>query len=318
MLAIPRRSLAITLASPALAQDPWPARPIRCVVPFPPGGGTDIAARLATRRLGEALGTPIVVENRPGAGGTIGSLAVARAAPDGYTIGIATTSTHPVAPIFQRDLPYDPVADFSAITQLGSTPYVLIGGRAAPATDLAGLLEWLRSRPGQVNYASVGITTLGYLLTRQFEQLAGLSLSHVPYRGSSQVYPDLLNGTVALLLDNPPASSAMVREGQLKAYAVTQRSNLIPAVPSFASQGVAGFDASFWYGLLAPPGTPPAYLARMRDALAAQILTDAGRAEFRASDIEPIISAPQEFAAAIAADAASWRALATRLDIKPE
>lgn len=318
MPAIPRRSLAFMLATPALAQEAWPARPIRCIVPFPPGGGTDIAARLATRRLGEALGVSIVVENRPGAGGTIGSLAVARAAPDGYTIGIATTSTHPVAPIFQRELAYDPVADFAAITQLGSTPYVLIGGRAAPATDLAGLLEWLRARPGQVSYASVGITTLGYLLTRQFEQLAGLNMAHVPYRGSAQVYPDLLNGTVALLLDNPPASSAMVRDGQLKAYAVTRRSNLIPSVPTFESQGVAGFDASFWYGLLAPAGTPLPYLTRMRDALAAHFLGDAGRAEYRAADIEPILSAPQEFAGAIAADAASWRALATRLDIRPE
>ncbi len=315
-VALPRRVLPGVLAAPALAQDAWPSRPIRCIVPFPPGGGTDIAGRLAVRRMGEALGATIVVENRPGAGGAIGSLAVARSAPDGYTIGVATTSTHPVAPIFQRDLAYDPVADFAAITQIGTTPYVLIAGRAAPAVGLQELLAWLRARPGQISYASVGVSTLGYLLARQFEQLTGLSLNHVPYRGSSQVYPDLLNGTVALLLDNPPASAAMVRDGALTAYAVTRPSNLLPGVPTFAQAGVPGFDAAFWYGLVAPAGLPPAMATRMQRALASQ--AEPLRAELRATDIEPVISSPEQFARAIATDATDWRALATRLDIRPE
>ncbi len=315
-----RQLLATPLALPAVAKaqtdDTWPNRPIRCIVPFPAGGGTDIAARLATRRLSEALGQPIVIENRPGAGGTIGGAAVARAAPDGYTIGVATTSTHPVATVLQRDVPYDPVTSFTAITLLGTTPYVLVAGRAVAARNLAEFLADARAR--QVSYASVGVTTLGYLLTRQFELLTGISMHHVPYRGSSQVYPDLLNGTVGVLLDNPPASAAMVRDGQLKAFAVTQRSNLLPDVPTFESLGVAGFDAVFWYGLVAPAGLPPAIAARMQQALAAHFLTDAGRAEMRATDIEPVMSAPAAFAAQIAADSARWRALAQRLDIRPE
>lgn len=314
-LALPAVASAQT-ASPA--EEPWPNRPIRCIVPFPAGGGTDLAARIATRRLSEALGQPIVIENRPGAGGTIGSNAVARAAPDGYTIGVATTSTHPVATVLQRDVPYDPVTSFTAITMLGTTPYVLVAGRAIPANNLAEFLAHVRARPGQVSYASVGVTTLGYLLTRQFELLAGLQMHHVPYRGSSQVYPDLLNGTVGVLLDNPPASAAMVRDGQLKAFAVTQRSNLLPGVPTFESLGVAGFDAVFWYGLVAPAGLPPAIANRMQQALAAHFLTEAGRAEMRASDIEPVMSTPAAFAASIAADSARWRALAQRLDIRPE
>ncbi|MEI6160600.1 MAG: tripartite tricarboxylate transporter substrate-binding protein [Roseococcus sp.] len=320
-MSLQRRHLLLgSLATPALAQteEAWPARPIRCIVPFPAGGGTDIAARLATRRLGEALGATIVIENRPGAGGTIGSAAVARAAPDGYTIGIATTSTHPVATVLQRDVPYDPVASFTAITLLGTTPYVLVAGKAVAARNLAEFLADVRARPGQVSYASVGVTTLGYLLTRHFELLTGVSMHHVPYRGSSQVYPDLLNGTVGALLDNPPASSAMVREGQLKAFGVTQRSNLLPDVPTFESLGVAGFDAVFWYGMVSPAGLSPAIASRIQQALAGHFLTEAGRAEMRATDIEPVMSRPAEFAATITADSARWRALAQRLDIRPE
>lgn len=308
------------LALPALAhaQDAWPSRPIRCIVPLPPGGGTDTVARLATRRLSEALGATVVVENRPGAGGTIGSEAVARAAPDGYTIGVATTSSHPVATVLRRDVPYDPVASFSAITQLGATPYILVGGRAAGARDLQGFLAATRGRPGQVSYASVGVSTLGYLLTRQFEQLAGLQMNHVPYRGSSQVYPDLINGTVAVLLDNPPGCAGLVRDGSLTAFAVTQRSAILPDVPSFASLGVPGFDAAFWYGLVAPAGTPPAITRRIQQALAGQFLADPGRAELRAMDVEPVMSTPEEFGRTIAEDARTWHAMADRLGIQPE
>lgn len=324
MQTIRRRRLlqgtAGALALPALAhaQDAWPSRPIRCIVPLPPGGGTDTVARLATRRLSEALGATVVVENRPGAGGTIGSEAVARAAPDGYTIGVATTSSHPVATVLRRDVPYDPVTSFAPVTLLGSTPYILVGGRAAGARDLPGFLAATRARPGQVSYASVGVSTLGYLLTRQFEQLAGLQMNHVPYRGSAQVYPDLINGTVAVLLDNPPGCAGLVRDGSLTAFAVTQRSAILPDVPSFASLGVPGFDAAFWYGLVAPAGTPPAITRRIQQALAGQFLADPGRAELRAMDVEPVMSSPEEFGRTIAEDARAWRAMADRLGIQPE
>ncbi len=167
-------ALASPLAAPALAQDVWPSRPIRCIVPLPPGGGTDATARVTTKRLSDALGVPVVIENRPGAGGMVGTEAVARAAPDGYTIGIATSSSHPVAPIFRKDLPYDPVTSFTPITLIGNTPYVLIGGPAAQAADFPALIARIKANPGQVIYASVGITTLGYLLTRQLELLAGI------------------------------------------------------------------------------------------------------------------------------------------------
>jgi tripartite-type tricarboxylate transporter receptor subunit TctC len=311
---------AAGLAIPALAraQEPWPSRPIRCIVPLPPGGGTDAVARIATRRLSDALGVPVVIENRPGAGGTIGSDAVARSAPDGYTLGLATTSSHPVATVLRKDVPYDPVASFTAVTQLGVTPYVLVGGPAAGGNDLASFLAAAKARPGGMRYASVGVSTLGYLLTRQFELLTGLQMQHVPYRGSSQAYPDLINGTVGVLLDNPPGSAGLVRDGKLNALALTRPSALMPDVLSFESQGVKGFDAVFWYGLVAPAGTPPAIAQRIQQALATAFLSDPGRAELRAMDVEPVMSAPDAFAATIAEDSRTWREVATRLNIQPE
>lgn len=311
-------SLAAPIAAPALAQDAWPSRPIRCIVPLPPGGGTDAVARLATRRMSEALGVPVVVENRPGAGGTVGSEAVARAAPDGYTIGMATSSSHPVAPIFRKDLPYDPVTSFTQITLLGNTPYVLIGGPSAQGRDFASLLAWIKANPGQVVYASVGVTTLGYLLTRQLELLTGTEMRHVPYRGSSQVYPDLLNGTINVFLDNPPASSAMVNDGKLTAYALSRPSAMLPRVPLFESLGVPGFDAAFWYGLMAPAGLPPEIAIRMQQALAAAFLSGPGKAEMEAMDVIPAMPTPAEFTRIVRADSEKWRALAQRLNIQPE
>jgi tripartite-type tricarboxylate transporter receptor subunit TctC len=305
------------MAMPALAQgDAWPSRPIRCIVPLPPGGGTDAVARIVTRRLSDALGVPVVVENRPGAGGTIGSEAVARAAPDGYTIGIATTSSHPVAPVLRRDVPYDPVTAFAPVTLLGSTPYVLVGGSAARARDLPGFIA--AAKAGGMQYASVGVSTLGYLLTRQFEGITGLQMQHVPYRGSSQVYPDLMNGTVAVLLDNPPGSAGLIKDGKLTALALTRPSALLPDVPTFESLGVKNFDAVFWYGLVAPAGTPPTIAKRMQEALAGYFKADPGRAELRALDVEPAMSTPEEFGRTIASDARFWREVATRLNIQPE
>lgn len=308
----------LALAAPALAQEAWPSRPIRCIVPLPPGGGTDATARVATKRLSDALGVPVVIENRPGAGGMVGTEAVARAAPDGYTIGVATSSSHPVAPIFRKDLPYDPVTSFTPITLIGSTPYVLIGGPAAQATDFPSLIARIKANPGQVVYASVGITTLGYLLTRQLEMLAGIEMRHVPYRGSSQVYPDLLNGTVALLLDNPPASAGMVRDGKFTAYAISRPSAMLPNVPLFSSFGIQGFDAAFWYGLMGPAGMPPEIASRMQQALAAAFLSGPGKAELEAMDVIPAMPPPAEFSRIVADDAKKWRELAQRLNIQPE
>ena len=162
--------------------------------------------------LSEALGHPIVVDNKPGAGGTIGSDIVAKAAPDGYTFGIATSSSHAAAPVFRKDLPYDPVKSFTAVTMIGTTSYILIGGPAAGAKDLPTFIANIKAQPGKVACASLGPSTLGYLLTRQFELIAGLEMIDAPYKGAAPVYPDLMNGTVAVMLDNPSGSAGLVRE----------------------------------------------------------------------------------------------------------
>lgn len=307
----------LLLAAPAVAQD-WPQRPVRLVIGFPPGGGTDVVARLVAQRLGEALGQPVVAENRPGAGGTIGAAAVAQAAPDGYTLGIATSSTHPAAPVLLRAVSYDPVGSFTAVTLIGTTPYVLVGGPAAPGATLRDFVAAARAAPGRLDYASVGSTTLGYLLTRQFEAITGTRLNHVPYRGSGQAYPDLLNGTVAVLLDNPTGAAPLVRDGRLRAYAVTTPSAALPEVPTFAAAGVAGLDAPFWYGVVAPAGLPGAVAERVQAALAHHFGTAAGRAELEAKDVTPVLSTPAEFSRTIAADLDRWRSLAGQLGIQPE
>ena len=232
---------------------------------------------------------------------------------------MATSSTHPAAVALLRNVPYDPASSFTAITLIGSTPYILVGGPAARAATLPEFIAQVRANPGTVNYASVGTTTLGYLLTRQFEALAGLRMTHVPYRGSAQVYPDLINGTVAVLLDNPTGSAGLIREGRLRAFAVTQPSSALPEVPTFESLGVRGFDAAFWYGLVAPAGLPPAIAQRMQQEVARHFTgTPEGRAELTGKDVTPVASTPEAFARVIAEDTARWRELAQRLGIQPE
>jgi tripartite-type tricarboxylate transporter receptor subunit TctC len=317
------KTVAATMALPAIvpaiarAQGAWPNRPIRCIVPLPPGGGTDTIGRRAMQRLSESLGVPVVIENRAGAGGTIGSDLVAKAEPDGYTLGIATASSHSAAPVFRKDLPYDPVKSFTAITMLGTTPYILIGGPAAGASDLAAFIAGAKAKPGKVTCASVGVSTLGYLLTKQFELIAGIEMVDVPYKGSALAYPDLMNGTVAVMLDNPSGSAGLVREGRLTGFAVTRPSPVLPNVPTFESLGVKGFDAVFWYGVVAPAGLAPEIAQRIQKALADAFLTDAGRASLRAMDVEAVMSTPAEFASAMARQTQDLRALADRLGIKP-
>ena len=303
---ITRRSLvpgtAAALAFPAIvrAKEVWPTRPIRCVVALPPGGGTDSTGRLAMQYLSEELGQPVVVDNKPGAGGTIGSDIVAKAAPDGYTLGIATSSSHAAAPVFRKDLPYDPVKSFTAVTMIGTTSYILIGGPSAGARDLPTFIANTKTQPGKVACASLGPSTLGYLLTKQFELNTGLKMIDAPYKGAAQVYPDLMNGTVAVMLDNPSGSAGLVREGKLTGFAVTRPSAAVPKVPTFESLGVKNFEDVFWYGVVAPPGLDPEIAGRIQQILAKALKAEPGLSRMRALDVEPVCSTPQEFSATMA------------------
>jgi tripartite-type tricarboxylate transporter receptor subunit TctC len=302
----------------ARAKDAWPTRSIRCIVSLPPGGGTDAVGRRAMQALSESLGVSIVVDNRPGAGGTIGSDIVAKAAPDGYTLGIATSSSHAAAPVFRKDLPYDPVKSFTAVTLLGTTPYILIGGPSAGAKTLPEFMASTKARPGKVACASLGNSTLGYLLTKQFELQEGLSMVDVPYKGSGQAYPDLMSGVVAVMLDNPSGSAGLIRQGRLTGFAVTKHSPLLPEVPTFESLGVKNFDGVFWYGVVAPPRLPPEIADRIQKALATAFMSGPGADSLRALDVEPVMSTPQEFSNTMARETHDLIAMADRLGIKPE
>jgi tripartite-type tricarboxylate transporter receptor subunit TctC len=310
-------SLAMCAALPARAQD-WPTRPVKMIVPFPPGGGTDLVARTVANHLQKALGQPIVIDNRSGAGGTIGSDVVAKAPPDGYTIGIATSSTLPAAVILQKGVPYDPVDGFAQITKIGTTPYILVSGNDVPARTLGEFVAYVKANPGKVSYVSVGVTTLGYLLTEQFKIVAGINMLHVPYRGAAQAYPDVVANRVNAFLDNPTGSAGLVKGGQLRAYAATARSAVLPDVPTFAEAGVSGFDTVFWYGLVAPPNTPRPIIDRIQREVARYVHSPEGRAELLAKDVTPVGDTPEAFKAAIVADITAWRALTDRLGIKPE
>jgi tripartite-type tricarboxylate transporter receptor subunit TctC len=201
---------------------------------------------------------------------------------------------------------------------LGTTPYILIAGPAAGARDLPGFIAKAKADPGKMTAASVGVTTLGYLLTRQFALIAGLEMLDVPYKGSALAYPELMNGSVAVMLDNPSGSAGLVRDGRLTGLAVTRRSPVLPDVPTFESFGIKGFDAVFWYGIVAPAGLPAGIAQRIQRALAETMLVDPGAGALRAIDVEPVMSTPEVFARTIVQQTADLRALADRLGVKPE
>ena len=319
-----RATLAIALMvfAGALHAQAWPTHPIKLIVPFPPGGGTDLTARSVAARLADALGQPVVVENRGGAGGTIGADAVAKAAPDGYTIGIATSSTHPGALVLQKNVPYDPLKSFAPITMIGSTSYVLLANPTVPANNVAELVAYAKANPGKLNVANVGTSTIGYLLTLQLKALTGTSMVDIGYKGASQAYPDLMGNQVSLFLDNPGASTPLVTSGKLKAYGVTTPTPSLPAVPLFteagALVGLRNFDPSFWYGLVAPAGTPRAIVDRIQAETAKFVQSPEGRKEFAARSLEPVGSTPDQFAAAIRSDIERYGALARQLGIQPQ
>ena len=230
-------ALALAFAAGTAGAQSWPTQPIKLIVPFPPGGGTDGVGRAVAQGISAELGQPVVVENKAGAGGTIGANAVATAASDGYTIGLATSSTHPAAMVLQKNVPYHALKSFAPVTQIASTSYVLIGSPALPASNLAELVAHARANPGKLNFANVGTSTLGYLLSMQMKALSGTDIVDIAYKGSSQVYPDLMTNQVQLFLDNPGASTPLVASGKMKAFAVTTPTPSMPGVPLFSEAG---------------------------------------------------------------------------------
>ena len=309
-----RRSLiAALLATPSLAraQGTWtPDRPIRLVVPFAPGGSTDVTARLVAEAVSARLGQPVVVENRPGAGGNIGSEAVARATPDGYTLLMGTSSTHATNAALYRNLPFNPQRDFAPVGQIAFIPNLLVVNPEVPARDLAGLIALGRAQPGSLNFGNAGSGTSQHLSAAMIATRAGIEVTHVAYRGGAPAVTDLIGGKIQAMASPLVEVIAHVQAGRLRALAITtaRRSALLPEVPTVA-ETIPGFEVALWNGIFAPAGTPAPAVLRLSNEIATVLRTEELRAKLAQQGSEPVGSNPEAFATFIAAEIPKWAEL---------
>lgn len=301
-------NLAVSLLGEGavVAQD-YPSKPIRLVVPFPPGGGTDIVTRTVTQKLAEILGASFVVDNRGGAGGSIGTEIVAKSPPDGYAL-VMVSGSHTINPSLYKKLPYDSVNDFSPITLVVSGPGILVVHPSVPAKNVRELIALAKSKPGQLIYASAGNGTPPHLAAELFKSMAGVNMVHVPYKGNTQAFPDLISGQVQVSFPTIPSAIPHVRSGRLRALAVTskQRSHVAPDIPTIAESGLPGYDASSWYGLLAPAGTPASVVAKLQQGVVKVLELPDVKEKMLSQGLDPVGSTPEEFAATIKTEIPKW------------
>jgi tripartite-type tricarboxylate transporter receptor subunit TctC len=301
---------------PAAAR--WPDRPVRFIVPFPAGAATDVVARIVAQRIGNRLGQTFVVENRVGASGTLGADAVAKAAPDGYTIGFATATTHPIAASLSPNLSYDPVKDFSPVSMLGTTPYSLVAWKGLPVKTVADLIAYAKAHPGKVAYSSVGPSSLAHLAAQLFATTTGVKFTHVPYRSASQAVFDLMDGRIQIQFGLVAASLSAVRDGKLTALAVTSPHRIpdLPNVPTVAESGLPGYEASLWTAVVMPAGVSPVIVGRLQKAIA-DTLKDPDIAEgLRAKGFIAESSTPEQLRERIKQDIKKWHDLAIKAHLE--
>jgi tripartite-type tricarboxylate transporter receptor subunit TctC len=300
--------VAAAAPAPASAQSQWPDRPIRLIVPFPAGAGGDIVARIVAQKLGDRLKQQIFVENRVGASGNIGSEAVARALPDGYTMGLANTSTHAVAPSFSTKLGYDPLRDFAPVSMLASSPFVLSVYPGLPVHSVGELIALAKAKPRTLTYASAGLATLAHLSGALFEKMAHIEMVHVPYRGTGQAAIDLMDGRVDMQFGTIPPSVGNIRDGRLRAIGITgaTRNSALTDVPTIAEAGLAGYEASLWQGYVVPAGTPPAIVAKLNREVTAALTDPAVQKALIEQGVEPEPGPPEALAERMRADLAKW------------
>jgi tripartite-type tricarboxylate transporter receptor subunit TctC len=298
----------------------WPDRPIRFVVPFPAGATTDVAARIVAERLGEHLGQTVVIENRVGASGGLGTEVIARAAPDGYTIGLATATTLSIVPSLTPNLRYDPVKDFTLVSIIGATPYALTVWPGVPVNTAAELIAYAKAHPRKLAYSSIGTSSLAYLSAQLFSTTAGIELTHVPYRSATQAVVDLVEGRIQLQFGVVNASLSAVREGKLRALAVTsaQRFPDLPDVPTMAESAVPGYEASLWMAIVMPAGVPRAIADRMHSELEAVLQTPEIQKSFRNIAMIAESSTPEQLEARIKSDMKKWRAVALQAKVQAQ
>ncbi len=294
-------------ASVTLAQD-YPAKPIRLIVPFPPGGGTDIVGRTIAGKLSDTVKWTLVVENKPGAGGNLGVEQAVKAPADGYTLVIGQTSNLAINPTLYPKLPYDPLKDLSPIALVVSAPVVLVVAADSRYKSLSDLVAAAKRDPGAVTFASPGNGTVSHLAGELLQRAAGVKFTHVPYKGASQAMTDLLGGQVQSFLSSVPSALAQIKGGRLRAIAVTsaKRAAELPEVPTIAESGYPGFEANTWYGLLAPAGTPAPVIAKLNTEVNRVLKMPEVRQRLAAEGGEVLGGSPQQFAALLRADHAKW------------
>jgi len=298
----------LALVATAASAQTYPTKPIRLVVPFPPGGATDILARDVAQKLTEAWGQQVIVDNRPGAGGNIGSELVAKSAPDGYTLEMGTVGTHAINASLYAKMPYDHVKDFVPVILVAGVPNVLVVNPAVPANSVAELIAYAKANPGKLNFASSGNGTSIHLSGELFKFMAGVQMTHVPYKGSAPALQDLIGGQVQLMFDNLPPSLPQIKAGKLRALAVTSlaRAPALPDVPTMAEAGLPGYEASSWFGVLAPAGTPPAIVTKLNAEIAKWLATPEAKEKLSKQGANAAGGTPEDFAKHIAAETAKW------------
>ena len=306
------------LFSLSLNAQEWPARPLRFILPFPPGGGTDILGRLIAERLSANLGQPVVTENRGGAGGNVGAEAAARSAPDGYTIVLVAPSLA-ISPTLYSKLSYDPVKDFAPVSLVATVPNVMVTQPSLPG-DLNEFIATARSKPGALNFGSGGAGTSNHLAGELFNLVAGTRLVHIPYKGVNLAMQDVLSGNVHLVFIGIPAAAPHIKSGKLRAIAVVapQRSAALPEVPTVAEAGLADFEVTTWYGVLAPAGTPRNVITRLNAELVKIMHAPDLREKLAATGTDPLTSTPEEFAAYIKREIAKWGDVIRKAGVKAD
>ena len=289
----------------------YPVKPVRLVVPFPAGGATDILARTISQKASEKLGQQIVIDNRPGAGGTIGSDHVAKSAPDGYTLLIATGSTHSIGPIINPKIPYNVERDFAPVVYVARTTSVLVVPNQLQVKNLGEFIALLKANPGKFNYGSSGNGTNSHLSGELFKAQAQVFLTHIPYRGTGLVFTDMVSGQVHMLMDNYVTAQSNIKEGKLRVLGVTslQRLPFLPEVPTLDEQGLKGFDVSNWFGIYAPKGTPGDMIAKVNAAFNQALQEPDMQKRLASLGATPTGSTPEQMSAMVAADTAKWAKL---------
>lgn len=307
--ALPALFTALAALAPLAAHaQAWPSKPIRIVVPFPPGGGTDIIARETSQRVAAATGWTFVIDNKPGAGGNLGVDAVAKSPADGYTLVLGQTSNLAINPTLYPKLPYDPQKDLVPVVLLATAPLVMVTGMNTPHKTLADAVNAARAKPGQLNFASPGNGTVAHLTSELFQKAAGIKTQHVPYKGAAQALTDVISGTVDLYMSAVPTLIGQIRQGKLRPLAVTsaRRVDDLPAVPTINESGYKGFDAVTWFGLLAPAGTPREVVLKLNAEFVKALKQPELAKRLGDEGADPAPSTPEEFAGLIKADLPRW------------